>query len=559
MQSLEHLLINKKKTILFMSILLILQIFVLIHYGKVKGEFLWIDEIWTFNLANRYYEPFLTDASKYYGILLNASFWNTTLPVVPGQEFSFGSVIYNQSQDVHPPLFYFIVHTISSTWPGLISKWMVIIPNIVFFVITQFFLFIIATRYLQSRVLGFLVCMFYGFSWGAINTVIFVRMYMMLTMFTVILVHAHTLLNANSKTCNLVKYSYLFCAMLLGTLTQYYFLIFAFFLGCMYSLFFVKTKQIKVFYHYSLTMVSSLVAAYLLFPAILAQLLGKSGNQGSWAVRNLLHSEYAVKLKAFWKIIENGMWAEQTVFLLVVAILVLFIYFIRYVYLINFSQSEGNYSISMQRTSNPVMPNKLEFNLTNIDLELVLLVATCILYFLLISKIAPFLMNRYMYCLFPFIAIFIVKGIFSLSRRKILNTAIMTMVMVLFVSAGSYGRDKIYDRNDRFDYSINKVRQEFSDNRLIAVNNNNSWVPIVAEIPYLSAVKESYLITEKELDQLHNIIKDYEITHNSILMFRANTNRIQKEQFIQFVISNTQYKHYEILDYYYGETILFYK
>ena len=45
------------------------------------------------------------------------------LTVNKGEEFKLGSVIYNQTHDSHPPLFYLVLHLISSFFPGEFSKW----------------------------------------------------------------------------------------------------------------------------------------------------------------------------------------------------------------------------------------------------------------------------------------------------------------------------------------------------------------------------------------------------------------------------------------------------
>ena len=37
--------------------------------------------------------------------------------------FDYASVYYNQTQDVHPPLFYFLLHTVCSLFPGSFTKW----------------------------------------------------------------------------------------------------------------------------------------------------------------------------------------------------------------------------------------------------------------------------------------------------------------------------------------------------------------------------------------------------------------------------------------------------
>lgn len=48
--------------------------------------------------------------------------------------FNYASVYYNQIQDVHPPLFYMIVHTVSSIFNNTFSKYMIFFINLPFFI-----------------------------------------------------------------------------------------------------------------------------------------------------------------------------------------------------------------------------------------------------------------------------------------------------------------------------------------------------------------------------------------------------------------------------------------
>ena len=53
-----------------------------------------------------------------------------------GHEFDYATVWKNQSEDVHPPLYYVFVHTISSFFPGSFSKWFGLAVNILFYILS---------------------------------------------------------------------------------------------------------------------------------------------------------------------------------------------------------------------------------------------------------------------------------------------------------------------------------------------------------------------------------------------------------------------------------------
>lgn len=54
--------------------------------------------------------------------------------------FNYISVYYNQIQDVHPPLFYMLIHTVSSIFNNTFSKYIIFSINIVFFIGTCIFI-----------------------------------------------------------------------------------------------------------------------------------------------------------------------------------------------------------------------------------------------------------------------------------------------------------------------------------------------------------------------------------------------------------------------------------
>ena len=54
--------------------------------------------------------------------------------------FNYISVYYNQVLDVHPPLFYMLVHTVSSIFNDTFSKYIIFSINLVFFIGTCIFI-----------------------------------------------------------------------------------------------------------------------------------------------------------------------------------------------------------------------------------------------------------------------------------------------------------------------------------------------------------------------------------------------------------------------------------
>ena len=89
--------------------------FVFLFFAFQKSG-MFIDEIHTYGLSNSYYQPFVKDIKD--GDMIDKVYTRQELinfTQINGDEgFDFGSVYYNQTMDVHPPLYYWIVNIISS-------------------------------------------------------------------------------------------------------------------------------------------------------------------------------------------------------------------------------------------------------------------------------------------------------------------------------------------------------------------------------------------------------------------------------------------------------------
>ena len=136
--NIKQLLIAVRKNASYISyfLLIILVQLAVILFFTCERQNLYIDEIWTFNTANHYYFPFLLQNNEsYLNTWLSASFWANSIVADPNHTFSYGSVFYNMSLDHHPPLYFAIIHTVCSLFPGVFSRWFGIVPNLLFFVI----------------------------------------------------------------------------------------------------------------------------------------------------------------------------------------------------------------------------------------------------------------------------------------------------------------------------------------------------------------------------------------------------------------------------------------
>lgn len=146
------------------------------------------------------------------------------LTIQPSDIFDFAPVIWNQSRDVHPPLFYLLVHIVSSFFLGTFSKYIVFSINIIFYILTCIYIYKIFKLYKKEKA-GIIAVILYGLSIGAISTVMLQRMYMMMIFF--VLLYTYICLKISRKGMQKREITELSICTILGFLTQYYFCLFA--------------------------------------------------------------------------------------------------------------------------------------------------------------------------------------------------------------------------------------------------------------------------------------------------------------------------------------------
>ena len=183
--------IRKKRFLLAMLILFVilcLQAFVLTYFGVQKKGF-HVDEMATYTLSNGGF--ICSRSERLMNTWVDGDRLFDTLSASGEERFDYQTVYHVQESDVHPPLYYYMMHTMSSLVPGRFSKWLGIAPNIVFCLLTSVLLFFISRRFLKNDFLALIAVSSWAFSIGAADTATFIRMYAMLTFFVVLFTFLH--------------------------------------------------------------------------------------------------------------------------------------------------------------------------------------------------------------------------------------------------------------------------------------------------------------------------------------------------------------------------------
>lgn len=259
---------ENKKWIGLMIVIMMLQLIAASYFCIQKQGFHY-DEYYS------YYSSNVT-----YGLAPGDREWKDTaeirseFQVQEGEQFRYGMVKIMQSYDVHPPLYYMLLHTVCSFFPGVFSKWFGLGLNLFFFVLCYWMLAYIDYQVFgKNKVLAAVCCLLFGFQAGVLSGITFIRMYMLLTAWCLALTIWHVPVWKKGIKMRVFNSIVLGLLVMLGFLTHYYYAVFLFFTAaytCLYN-WWVK-KDLKGSFCYGCVVCAGMLAAVLYYPSCLSHI-----------------------------------------------------------------------------------------------------------------------------------------------------------------------------------------------------------------------------------------------------------------------------------------------
>ena len=129
--------LNKKQITILLILICILQLIVAVFIGS-KKNFLFFDEVFSYPAANNVESVGYEFPQNQW---MDSIWFDKYMGVDSEHRFDYSIPYNNQVTDVHPPLFYFFLHTASSFVPDQFSMWAGLAFNMVFFVISAIALY----------------------------------------------------------------------------------------------------------------------------------------------------------------------------------------------------------------------------------------------------------------------------------------------------------------------------------------------------------------------------------------------------------------------------------
>lgn len=395
-----------------------------------------VDEIYSYGLANSYYKPFLDshDRSEASPEFVSNEYYKNYVSTNNSSKFNYDSVVYNQEHDVHPPLFYLVLHTICSFFPGNFSKWFGLSINIACLAVTLIVLLLITRLLTKNKFIHVASILLYGLSTGAICTTTYIRMYALLTMFTSIYAYIHVkmIVKKQQSVGNLFLLSII---TFLGFFTQYYFIIFAAIMSFLYMIRAALSKNWKNLAKYVIAITIPLVAMLLIYPAAYTTILGVNKsldgfNHASYALRN----DYSLADA----IVEFVYFLNRQLFscLLTPIIIIVCIALITKTLFNAYHITESSRGLKLRKVSE-ILPREIFISYQS--LSIIVLITTSLLYFIVVAKITYIKADRYLFCIYPILTVtfllvvnWILNYIFS--KHQIIQYATLASLLAILLS-----------------------------------------------------------------------------------------------------------------------------
>ena len=492
-----------------LSVLILYGLFLILMIVTIGNkETYHVDETYSYGLANhqggiaisiedgkRYSEP-AEPFLKY-------------LTVNKEHRFDYQNVWENQSIDVHPPLYYALLHTICSFFPGTISKWYAGSINILFALLT---LFVLRKLILQltnkNEKIRDIISIMFVLSSGILSAISFFRMYL-LTLLIYLLVK-----EIGIWEFSLSFYVKLGVVALLGALTHYYCIVFTVFICVVFCMILLLNKRVFPVVGVIITGILSGASAYRIFPYMLYHMFG--GYRGTEAVNNLNQSanEFWERIKNFFNIIDAEIFGNILEY---IGVTVLFILILVYVF-----EKQFHYRNSIKQ----YIFNSSESRAKIVLMRYSLIFIPIGMYFFIVSKMAAFVTDRYMMPIYAGA----LGGIFCLvitCLQKLFKDKILLIVTALLMTVVVINEWEDVNWSYLCKDSANLI--EMSENKqnvdcLYVYDENWKTQPSFSEVRNYNSVT---FVNNSDLEMLSSL----EIINNKemMLLVTADSEKILKE------------------------------
>lgn len=476
-----------KLPVIILVLIMICQIGLVSYLGAQRAEIkgTHIDEMYSYVLANSYDGSKISTIDSYWEQWIDGNSLMETITVQKGEGFSYDKVYYNNSFDCHPPLFYALLHTVCSVFTDQYTIWFGIALNMFLMLIADILIYLLSKEFINNKTAAVLPVLLWGISLACINTVLFIRMYMLLAVCSIGFLYMAV--RSLKKGFNLKRCFFLFTFSLLGVFTHYYFILFAFFVTLSYCLYKFFKKNFKEGLLFGSTVALSVGLLLIIYPCAIEQATGSNTNNvGNEVSRSILNFSTLPN-----KIIDFISWLSASLFNNK--------YIFAVIGVLAFSFVTAMLIKTKIKHKKLILDSEFKLVISLIVIILVTIVAS-------LHIAGDYASERYIYNLYPILAVLLVSFIYKLienmDNKKI---ALIVLSLILLLNAGIYA----VHPSCRYMYSSEKTEVE-------TIVQSNAKNCIVINAKSKEDGKAHQMIPTANVVRFNNFEKIYLTTADSV-------------------------------------------
>ena len=481
--------LKKSTVVICMVLIILLQVIVRIYVGNRK-EYFHIDEAYSYALMN-YDKIDITDNSDFYDNWHNKKYYIDYLSVNEDEKFDFRAVYENQKNDVHPPLYYLLLRIAASFTIDSFAKWTGIILNIVIFVFSSIFIYLICSKLFKNQILALFATLITGLTIGALDTTAYIRMYELTNLFILMITYAHMKI-FDKEELKLNDLIFIGTTALLSSLTHYYTIMYMFVLFVMFAVKYIKKKQYKNLAKYVATFAIAAGLSLAIFPYSLYHMFG--GYRGAGAKSNLfnLDSLFVDAGQCFY-ILQKG--AANNLGLLLILI----------------------YIILKQKAK----------NLEGKDKIINLIFVPSIIYFLLVAKMSPYKELRYFMPIVSVSTIWLIYTFYILYKNILKEKDAMLVTILTFVIvivSPIVTKTKLDFTFTKMNHLAERIAEKSDLPVMYIINENN--LRFLDDIYLFTEFEDSYIMksSNASIENIENVMKDKDMSKGIVLVFNEGVD-----------------------------------
>lgn len=403
-------------------------------------------------------------------------------------DYNLLSVYFNVKDDNHPPLHFMLLHLMTSVFKGEISAWHGCVINLAAMAGVLWLLGLIGDIIFKKKSSTYALMILAGFSMGMTATTIWIRMYALLTLWTVWGLYLHLRkygkisqdsfcrINPKNGKNRWLGSVGLFWVTVLSFWTQYFGLFFILPLALVTVILLAKDKRMQEFWAYIRTMVTAAVVGVCVYPFAIGDVLfSDRGTEALSQWQNGL-AEYMERLRAFGSILAENVAGNSI--LLTAAILIPAL-IMGWRWLRTWKSSTADRTAQADHV---------------LCWELIMCGIPTLVYFLLAAKMSPYFVDRYIMAIFPVTALVIVWLWDCVASPVICIVA--ALVLVVFQQVKMQGQHTYLYTG--YEEQL-QVAEEYKDYPLVCLYQGYGFYENVME---MERYAQTMLVKPEELDSM---------------------------------------------------------